>query len=353
MPIQRIRSAGATMLFLCAAVLVFARPGAAMAGVQRGLQLCAATVIPTMFPFLVLSNLLLDGPAARWLGVLFLPYTRLLHIQSRRAPAAMLCGILGGFAAGSHAIGQLYEDGEISAGEAQRLLVCTIGSSPAFLAGSVGTAMLGSAAAGWLLFGAQFFAGLVCGLLVRPKSQRAGGGRRAPAPAPRGFAQALSDSVWAMALLCGYITLFSFFAAVAVPAGAGPLARYWITLPLEVTGACDAAAQSADGARLLLCGAACSLMGASVFVQVRAFTGPDIGLAPLLWSRILHLPLMLGALWGLARLFPHALAASVPDGGWVTALRMPADLLCLLFVFFAILSGAGLPARWQRGKKGV
>lgn len=353
MRIQRIRSAGATLFFLCAAVLVFARPAAAMAGVQRGLRLCAATVIPTMFPFLVLSNLLLDGPAARWLGVLFLPYTKLLHIESRRAPAAVLCGILGGFAAGARAIDQLYGDGEISCGEAQRLLVCTIGSSPAFLAGSVGAAMLGSAAAGWMLFGAQLAAGLLCGLALRPRRGETAPAARTSAPVSRGFSQALADSVWAMALLCGYITLFAFFSAVAVPAGAGALSQFWITLPLEVTSACYAAAQSASSAKLLLCGAACSLMGASVFVQVRAFTSPDISLAPLLWSRLLHLPLMLAALWGLTRLFPVSLAASAPAGGFVTAMRMPADLLCLLFVFFAILSGANLPARWQRGKKSV
>ena len=75
-------------------------PGAAAGGVLRGLSVCYETVIPALFPFLVLSRLLLES-AANALGLLLLPYTRLLGLHSTKAPAAMLCGVLGGFAGGA------------------------------------------------------------------------------------------------------------------------------------------------------------------------------------------------------------------------------------------------------------
>ena len=81
---------------LLAAASVFLRPGAAAGGVLRGLSVCYETVIPALFPFLVLSRLLLESRAANALGLLLRPYTRLLGLHSTKAPAAMLCGVLGG-----------------------------------------------------------------------------------------------------------------------------------------------------------------------------------------------------------------------------------------------------------------
>ena len=104
MNILKIKRALAELVWtgalLFAAASVFLRPGAAAGGVLRGLSVCYETVIPALFPFLVLSRLLLESRAASALGLLLRPYTRLLGLHSPKAPAAMLCGVLGGFAGG-------------------------------------------------------------------------------------------------------------------------------------------------------------------------------------------------------------------------------------------------------------
>ena len=154
MNILKIKRALAELVWtgalLFAAASVFLRPGAAAGGVLRGLSVCYETVIPALFPFLVLSRLLLESRAASALGLLLRPYTRLLGLHSTKAPAAMLCGVLGGFAGGAKAVDVLYRTGELTAAEAALLLVCTIGSGPGFVVSSVGALMLGSAGAGWL-----------------------------------------------------------------------------------------------------------------------------------------------------------------------------------------------------------
>ena len=273
MNILKIKRALAELVWtgalLFAAASVFLRPGAAAGGVLRGLSVCYETVIPALFPFLVLSRLLLESRAASALGLLLRPYTRLLGLHSPKAPAAMLCGVLGGFAGGAKAVDVLYRTGELTAAEAALLLVCTIGSGPGFVVSSVGALMLGSAGAGWLLLGAQLGASLVCGLAaalfvrLRKRSSMAGRFRAAVAcaaqtgkgmpagrcsvpqktqpdavPSQTGFVPAVRDSVNAIVMLCGYVTLFSFFAAIAVPTGADASVRFWTTLPLEVTSAC-------------------------------------------------------------------------------------------------------------------
>lgn len=366
MNILKIKRALAELVWtgalLFAAASVFLRPGAAAGGVLRGLSVCYETVIPALFPFLVLSRLLLESRAASALGLLLRPYTRLLGLHSPKAPAAMLCGVLGGFAGGAKAVDVLYRTGELTAAEAALLLVCTIGSGPGFVVSSVGALMLGSAGAGWLLLGAQLGASLVCGLAaalfvrLRKRSSMAGRFRAAVAcaaqtgkgmpagrcsvpqktqpdavPSQTGFVPAVRDSVNAIVMLCGYVTLFSFFAAIAVPTGADASVRFWTTLPLEVTSACRAACETASAWRTQLCCAALSVMGASVFLQVRALLAPRIPLLPLLLSRLLHLPLSLLLFWLLAKLFPMALSVGAQwDASPLLAVRMPPDVMLIL-----------------------
>lgn len=384
MNILKIKRALAELVWtgalLFAAASVFLRPGAAAGGVLRGLSVCYETVIPALFPFLVLSRLLLESRAANALGLLLRPYTRLLGLHSPKAPTAMLCGVLGGFAGGAKAVDVLYRTGELTAAEAALLLVCTIGSGPGFVVSSVGALMLGSAGAGWLLLGAQLGASLVCGLAaalfvrLRKRGSMAGRFRAAVAcaaqtgkgmpagrcsvtqktqpdavPSQTGFVPAVRDSVNAIVMLCGYVTLFSFFAAIAVPTGADASVRFWATLPLEVTSACRAACETASAWRTQLCCAALSVMGASVFLQVRALLAPRIPLLPLLLSRLLHLPLSLLLFGLLAKLFPMALSVGAQwDASPLLAVRMPPDVMLILFAMAALACGALPVPRYLR-----
>lgn len=443
-----------TFALLFAAACVVLRPAVAAGGVLRGLGLCYETVIPALFPFMVLSRLLLESPAAVWFGLLLRPYTRLLGLRGKKAPAALLCGLLGGFACGAQAVDALYRAGEVNRDEAARLLVCTIGSGPGFIVGGVGALMLGRAGAGRLLLAAQVSASLLCGAIAAAAAalqrrtdsctgSRMGGMRRAavacagtalpaaaaarqtasantsapsfqtkprrfaqdakaaskavsgqavpkvPQPSPAsaapevqqaapasaalkipqaaptsaalkiqqadpasaaseppqtGFVPAVRGAVTATVTLCGYVTLFSFFAAIVVPAGAPALLRYCAMLPLEVTSACRAACETAGIWRSELCCAALSVMGASVFFQVRALTSSEISLRPLLFSRFAHLPLALVLFRALARLFPNALAAGAQlDAAILPAVRMPPDVMAVLFVLCALACGALRP----------
>lgn len=401
----------ATFALLFAAACVVLRPAVAASGVLRGLGLCYQTVIPALFPFMVLSRLLLESPAAQWFGLLLRPYTRLLGLREKKAPAALLCGLLGGFACGAQAVDALYRSGRLRRDEAALLLVCTIGSGPGFVVGGVGALMLGRAGAGRLLLAAQVGASLLCGAgaaccaalqrgrapafsphgmrraavacagtaaeapkhtSCRKQTENAAkheaglppAGAACPEPAANspkrppslktaaetpkapqsGFVFAVRSAVEATAALCGYVTLFSFFAAIAVPESAPPLLRFFAMLPLEVTGACRAACETAGPWRSELCCAALSVMGASVFFQVRALTAPEISLAPLLCSRLAHLPLALLLFRALARLFPGALAAGATlDAAILPAVRMPPDVMAVLFVLAALSCGAVRP----------
>ncbi|MFQ8833089.1 MAG: hypothetical protein ACLR7U_09580 [Ruthenibacterium lactatiformans] len=110
--------------------------------------------------------------------------------------------------------------------------------------------------------------------------------------------------------------------------------------------ACCAACETASAWRTQLCCAA-SVMGASVFLQVRVC--PRIPLLPLLLSRLLHLPLSLLLFGLLAKLFPMALSAGAQwDASPLLAVRMPPDVMLILFAMAALACGALPVPRYLR-----
>ena len=79
------------LLLLCGlAALFLAESGSVRAAVGEGLTLCAATVVPSLFPFLVVSALLTScgfGPwAARWAA----PFMALYRLPGCAASAVVL-----------------------------------------------------------------------------------------------------------------------------------------------------------------------------------------------------------------------------------------------------------------------
>ena len=101
--------------------------------------------------------------------------------------------------------------------------------------------------------------------------------------------------------------------------------------------------------RVVLCASALSAMGASVFLQVRAFAGKEISLKALLLSRLLHLPLMLFLVKWLLSVLP--MAQSVAAWNEVYASRLPVDAACILFVLCALMVNGGTGGLRNRKKR--
>ena len=333
---------------LVLAVLAFARPAAAAAGASAGLSLCAHSLIPAVFPLLTLSQVLLTSRAASAFALPFRPYLRALGVRERHAASAVALGWLGGFACGAQSIGALRSEGVLSRRDAQILLCCTICSGPAFVVSAVGTLMLRSTAAGWVLLASLLLANLVTGLAMRLllPVKAADNDPAAAQNTPSGFVYAVQRSALSMLSLCGFVVFFAFALGAALPEDASASVRWCAAAFLEVTNACGTAAQSSSSLRFYLCCASLSMMGASVFLQVRSLVPRDVSLLPLLFSRLIHLPLSLLISRVLLCLFPSAAAAGAPARLW-----MPLDAATAVFLMLCVTL---VPRRSLRtGENGV
>ena len=159
---------GFFLLAVLTGVLPFAAPGPCTQALREGLVLCGGPLLLSLFPFLVVSSLLVQCPASDLLAVPFRPLARGIGVRSPCAARVLMIGFFGGFAPAANAAAQAVRTGQLTGREADALLPACVCSGPSFVVLTVGESMLGSAELGVLLFGAQLAAGyLTAALLCR------------------------------------------------------------------------------------------------------------------------------------------------------------------------------------------
>ena len=153
------------------------------------LALCARSVVPSLFPFLVASSALLalgfGELAAPWLAGLMEPLFRVPGAGS----AALVLGLVGGYPIGAKTAADLYRENLVSREEAERLLsgedafllergeprllaFCN-NSNPVFLISVLGVGVFGSVRAGVWLWLIHVLSALLTGLVFRGSGKSA------------------------------------------------------------------------------------------------------------------------------------------------------------------------------------
>ena len=212
---HHIPAQGALALSLLAALLLSSE--AAAEGCRAALGVCARLIIPSLFPFFVLSSYCTALGLPGHLGRLLAPFAMRLYGISGAGASALLIGLTGGYPAGAACIADMEKSGAVTAAEAERLLAFCNNSGPAFLVGAVGVGIFHSVRAGLLLYAVHIAAALLAGLFFR----RPFPGDAAEAPVfldsadpAAALTQAVRRSVTAILNVCGFVVSFSVLLAV-------------------------------------------------------------------------------------------------------------------------------------------
>ena len=214
---------GLFLLALAAGILPFAVPEVCAAALREGLALCSGPLLLSLFPFLVVSRLLVQCPESDLLALPFRLAAWGIGIRTPCAARVLCIGFLGGFAPAASAAAQAVRTGQLTAEEADALLPACICSGPSFVVLTVGQSLLGSAELGVLLFASQITANYLTAALlnrfagvrsVKPESA-------APAsPAPPRLDEILADAAITYCKLCGFILFFRMLGEPALLCGA-------------------------------------------------------------------------------------------------------------------------------------
>ena len=243
----------------------------ALLGAQSAVALCISSVIPSIFPFLVLSGMLtaaINGIDLR----IFRPLSRLTGIPVG-TEGIFLTGILGGYPAGAQAVHQAWIKGQLSKEEANRMLAFCNNAGPAFLFGILGTKFTYGWIP-WVLWGVHILSAITVAVLL-PKNRNIN--QTLPPVSLVSLTQALKTAVATMGCICGWIVLMRVILAF--------LERWVLWLfPVEVrvgiygfielaNGCCSVASVSSQGLRFILCSVMLAFGGICVVMQTASVTG--------------------------------------------------------------------------------
>ena len=240
----------------------------AITGAADGIELCLRTVIPALFPFFVISSVLLQCENS--ISALNRISARIVGLPNG-ADSLLLPCFLGGYPVGAQSVYQMYANGRIPKQEAERLLAFCNNAGPAFLFGMAGQ-MFQAKSSPWILWAIHIIGALTAARCV-------------PATVsctdcvdiqPIRRENLMRKAVTTMGTVCGWIILFRVLIAF--------LDRWilWL-LPqtlrivfiglLELSNGCCELAKISDlSVRFILCSVLLAAGGVCVTAQTRSVT---------------------------------------------------------------------------------
>lgn len=243
----------------------------AMAGAAAGIDICIRTLIPSLFPFFVLSILLtgaLIGQPIRFLR----PVAKLCRIPAG-CESLLAIGFLGGYPVGAQNIAFAWEQGSLSSEDAQRMVAFCNNAGPAFIFGFLGQ-IFQNPLLPWLLWMTHMTSAIAVGFLLP-------GGIYSNSPLPRArnltLSGAVDKSVRVMAQVCSWVILFRMILEFLrgwfldfIP----PAIQIMLTGFLELANGCLLLQKlPSDGLKFILSAVMLGFGGVCVYLQTQSISG--------------------------------------------------------------------------------
>jgi len=137
----------------------------AIASALKAVNLWLDVVLPSIFPFLVASEILNQTGFIKSIGYFFEPVMRPIFNLPGSASYPFVLGLVSGYPIGAKATAGIRRDKLISKSEAERLLAFCNNASPLFITGAVSTAMLKAPFLGPLLLICHIASSVTIGIL--------------------------------------------------------------------------------------------------------------------------------------------------------------------------------------------
>ena len=327
---QGVRDLCLGLGLLCATLALMFWPQEAMEAAREGLRLCYNVILPSLFPFFVLSALVVDLGLAGYIGRALEGLMRPLFNVPGTCASAFALGFVGGYPVGARTALSLYQKGMCTKTEAERLLAFCNNSGPAFILGVVGAGVFASSKVGLLLYLAHAAASVCVGFLFRFYKRE--GKRRERRASPTfeaeritvAFTGAIKNSFLSTLNICAFVVFFTvviklLFLSGLLPGLAGVLgallsplgfstrwAERLLTGLIELTsGVWTLTGDGSTSGKLSMAAFLLGWAGLSVHCQVLSFLGGSgLSVRTYIGGKLLHGGLSALFIGLLLRLFP-------------------------------------------------
>lgn len=331
-------------LIIVSAVGVFLiiYPESTAEGIKNGFLLLGNNLIPSLFPFMVLSSYISASSPAEFISrILEKPFKSVFR-TSGYGIIAFLLGAVGGYPVGAKTVAELYESGKISQNDARRLLFWCINPGPSFLITSVGSFMLGNTKSGIIIYFSCLFASLTIGYLCRFLSS----GEIYPLEKNNKkayenvFVKSVTKGSEGMLNICGWVLTFCVLASLCDALKLPASISYIIKSVGEVTTGCKNAVL--EGLSLPVIAGICGFGGFAVICQCASYASVcKTQLKHLITSRLINSALSGIYCSFLIKLFPQCEKVSVIIGSPTAPLTLyhsiSASIILIIMCLLLIL----------------
>ncbi len=257
--------------------------------VKEGLTLCFEAIIGSVFPFMIITDAVLEilnfEDSHRLKGL----FERLFKINGR-AVSAFILGAICGFPVGIKLAADMYRRGVITKDECERLIGICGNMGPAFIISGVGAALCGSIGIGLVFYAVTVVSGAISGMIS--------GFQKTPSDTPYSKVNAvfsLTDSIKSATKntlsICGFIIFFSVVCGVLSILIKDDFI-YTLILPLfEISNATKSISASnfiPQDVKFILISFSTSFSGLSIYMQTKSFfQRGEISMKPYLKTKLL------------------------------------------------------------------
>ena len=270
---MKTKNTAKILMLLWAMVILITNSSLVIKSVRESLAVCFSTVVPSLFPFMVLSSLFVTytgNSTFKFMGIIF---KKIFGISSPGV-GAFICGIIAGYPIGAKSVCELYNGGKLTKSEAESLMAYCNNAGPLFVIGAVGTAMFNSFKVGIVLYTVHIICAFLSGIILKPyTSIKLNKAKKNPTNTS--LTLSICQSVPSVCNVCGFIIFFGVISALtesvisAFPEGV----KCIIHSSLELTNAIKYITKSSlpTALKISFAAAAVGWSGLSVHMQVKSF----------------------------------------------------------------------------------
>lgn len=318
-------------------------PKEASDGIRAGLSIIGSDILPSLFPFMVVSSYVADNSFIQKLGALTDKFTKKVLRTNGFSLIAFLLGIMGGYPVGAKTIRDYYVAGKLTQNEAERLFYWCINPSPAFTITAVGLLMMGSIQTGGIIYLSCILASITIGFFCRFLNDDAVVNKidfTVPEKSENSFVKSVSSGTEAMLGICGWVLIFSAFSSVISALPLNEAVKLFIKSVCEVTTGCNTAIESRLPVAVVT--AVVGFGGFAVICQINSFASAcNVKPSRLICSRVINSSISVVYYSLITKIFPQYTQAAVVIGtnenSFILYKSIPVTILLLMMCVLLIL----------------
>ena len=270
------------ILFAIFLFIIIMDSNTAVNAAKESIDMCIKTVVPSVFPFLVLGGAMAAEIAGTNIPIL----EQLLHIP-KGAAGYFLIGQLCGYPVGAKLLQDAMDRNEIDSSSAARMVSFCNNASPAFIIGIM-TPLFSDIRIAIILWFIQITSSLVLGMIL-PQTKEAK--IRIKMQQTQSITATMAGSIKGTATICGWIVLLSILLAYInqpIISKVSPLGEAFLSGAIELTnGLFRLHKIQFESIRFAIGSVLLSLGGLCVLLQTKS-TAPNINIRAYLFARFMH-----------------------------------------------------------------